>query len=253
MGNDTKWEILAEGIIEQEISKYRKELKFDKGITKNITEASEEAAICCAKKAYLDVRRNLVGIGSWNKKEDYKSEIYEAIAESIYELFKKECSQVVFEEWHKGVCEKIEKLTTEYETLAGNCLIKHAYGTAQKWLNMTLKDMYAWGLWGAEMEKWERHLHVPVDSYIMEAASLPVSGNSIWLGVKIPYEVAKKNGDTSGVYSELSSKKWSKWSDKNYIPFQQELRQAFKKNLNGESLVKWEFVAWDEIAKKRKE
>ena len=83
-------------------------------------------------------------------------------------------------------------------------------------------------------------LHIPVDSYIIEA---------LWEenGVKIPpndnftekFENHRKNGNK---FSDYKVKSWSNWNKTDYEAF----IESNKHNL------KWENDAWIEIAEKRK-
>ena len=113
------------------------------------------------------------------------------------------------------------------------------YGQAQKWLNMTLKYMIIMGFWTKKFNSIIEVLHVPVDSYIMEAASI--------LEIMLP----RKNGDY-GKYFESSSKPWSKWNKDDYVKFQENLRIALKNKNPSETPIEWEAHAWIEVAQNKK-
>ena len=144
--------------------------------------------------------------------------------------------QEAFDTWHKKKrniiidlikTEKSEKY--DYEIVKG-----FTYGQAQKWLNMTLKYLWLFNLLPAGLD--EKLLHVPVDSYIIDAVKAEPSND-------IKYGLGQKCNIPS----------WSKWDkpDK-YKEYQdiirKEVQQKFKK-----SPIEWEDKAWIEQAKIHKE
>ena len=133
------------------------------------------------------------------------------------------------------------------------------YGNAQKWINMTMKNLYIISLlickYGESKDnktiqfcrniiKNSPKFHVPIDSYIIE---------KIWdTDVKLPIKEEKllKNG-TRGSYSSAKLYGWSNWDEKAYTDCQDALRKYIKENFNNISPLEWEGSAWIEIAKKR--
>ena len=205
---------------------------------------SEERTIeVCARVAYQDIRQNPTGgIGKMpsHEKQAWKSAIGALIVCCIDELFAKGLSeQISFDIWHKETCDKICEESNRREIPKW---IKHmedgfSYGVAQKWLNMTIKNMLVMEQWDSYLEPIKQYLHVPVDSYVMEAASTD-------LEIPIPC----KNGGV-GKYSltgsKADSKPWSRWEYGDYIAFQEDVRKATPCPMD------WEFGAWNKIKEKR--
>lgn len=184
----------------------------------------------CIRNAYLDATQQ----GAYNTLIDKNdSDLKESSQKAEIEAGKKlltqiqelaESKEVTFDNWHKTTCNNIKG---DYAKVNGDCE-RFSYGNAQKWVNMTLKYIYIlyWiyqsvspgckfcEVCGEIVKKYAEELHVPIDSFIIEAFSL-------------------KN-----------DKAWSKWSDSEY--------QSFRK-VHGEKGLDWESSAWLAIAKKRKE
>ena len=89
--------------------------------------------------------------------------------------------------------------------------------------------------WDNQIEPFKKYLHIPVDSYIMEAASK-------MLDIKIIDKQGQYNLYKIGV-----SKPWSKWGYNDYIKFQEDIRNAVKG-----CPMDWEFEAWNETKNRRK-
>lgn len=194
----------------------------------------------CIKRAYRDMCRVLSGISDEENAESYKEDVVNEISERIDDLLKlnnpnEVCNEKIedfdlteYDKWHYDVCEMIiEKSKEKLLNVSFN------FGHAQKWINMTLKYMYIMRV--KDFKKIENLLHVPVDSYIMEAASTI-------LGVKI---IREKNTGY-GKYSESGSKRWSKWGFKEYFTFQSDIRKE------EQCPIRWEGEAWLEISENRK-
>ena len=196
---------------------------------KNCDDISYED-ICkkCSERAYLDLARTIRFSKSTKdidemKKEEAKNyikkknELIKNIKSSIFESIKV-IDENKFNCWHKDTCEKIINSFKNSELLNEN--FTFTYGQAQKWLNMTLK--YVW-LLGKLPKNIKNVLHVPVDSYIIEAA----------------YDL--------GVSLDIQKEKWSKWDNyDSYIEFQ----DAIKKDCNEDCPIIWEGKAWIEVAKR---
>lgn len=188
----------------------------------------------CAHRAYRDFCRRLTSIGKCraSAKSDWRKNAEKWIADSIEELFQSLPNRLAdFDEWHNAVCQKLIDITPQKKLNLCNAF---SYGLAQKWLNMTLKNMLIMEQWDTELEKIKSYLHVPVDSYIMEAAS------------KCQVLIKRKDGQY-GEYKEGVSKPWSQWNYEEYIEFQNALRQKLS-----EAPIIWEGSAWVEIAQERK-
>jgi len=233
------------------------------GITHDkATENRDKALEKCARSAYHDLSRTLdYSISTGDLETLEKNKEFETYYDFIKtkEMFINEVVRIIlgkikvlldkpqrdFEDWHEDACNAIMKKVPK-RLKSGDPLFRKKdkkgnveddafyYGQAQKWLNMTLKNMVAMGLW--DLDEIHAKLHVPVDSYITEAAS--------GLDVGIPHSYSSEVCKFSG-----ESKPWSTWNDVEYIKFQKALREA----LEGENPIGWESGAWIEIAEKRKQ
>lgn len=157
-------------------------------------------------------------------------------------------SAIDYDDLHNKTCDKLCRI---YGTLP------FTYGNAQKWINMTMKNLYVFSLIFCECcEPQDDNLvefcknilsisykfHVPIDSYIIE---------KIW-DTKIPLPDVKflKDG-TKGMYTSGKVKGWSKWEKDEYLECQKSLKECIKKEYKDITPIEWEGPAWIEIAKKR--
>jgi hypothetical protein len=193
----------------------------------------ERTVSLCVKTSYRDVQRNLRGMGKMpeNEKQKYKDKICELISRRIDDLFKDGSNtQESFDQWHKNTCDEIcQKSRKMCSTLTK----EFSYGLAQKWLNMTIKNMLIMKQWDAQLNQIKKHLHIPVDNYIVEEASN-----------KFSVKVFNRKGERKP-YGASASMPWSQWGYEEYIQFQKDIRNAV------ECPVDWEFGAWIEIRNKR--
>lgn len=194
--------------------------------------------IKCAHRAYRDLARTLrykyssselehakkdPDVAKFKKDRDsWVKEICEELINSI-EGFPKDGD---FNQWHKDKCGELIKKTK------GKDLFKEGHsftwGHAQKWLNMTLKYLWLMDLLPEEISP--RSLHVPIDSYILDALKeKPLFEGSI--------KASKYNGQA-----------WSAMSEDNYKQLQSEIR-AMPKEEN-ESPIEWEGRVWIKMANK---
>lgn len=180
----------------------------------------------------------------------------------INELFENK-SQVDYSIWHNKICLYLKEQFNEVTLVDGTPVF--TYGNAQKWVNMTMKYLYILAEIFHEyahkcdfdqhfnrIQELYKDLHVPVDSYIIEA---------VWNDSKqregIPYKIdklTKKTDDNGnripGAYSSDKYISWSNWEngkdDRQYEKFQDLI------NKNEENPLDWEHREWIRIAKKRK-
>lgn len=220
----------------------------------------------CCERAYLDLSRTIdysISTSELNdkektsseqkeeferKKEEFKMNIYTSLYMKI-SCNDNECkflslkfisNQKEFDDWHNKVCIKIQKISQNSKELFSNNAML-TYGQAQKWLNMTLKYLLLLGYWEEdEALRLEKLFHVPVDSYIMEAASK-------YLGIGIP----QAKTDKLRKYSDSSSKKWSNWEYPEYKTFQNNVRTQTKAKKNTYPF-EWEGPAWIKISKSKR-
>lgn len=216
---------------------------FEVDLTDNVEDMIDKAI----EKAYRDATQQgayntLVKDNKEASKEAQKSAC-KRIKNSLDNLPPKE----EYNEWHAELCKKIT--TEDYKKLNGI----FSYGNAQKWVNMTMKYLYIFhGLmqfynpagdfeknYGKKIESLISVLHVPVDRYIMQAASDE-------LHIDIPYKPDENKNDKKGSYKEGKVKPWSKWNYDEYKKFQDDIRNAVI------CPIDWEGPAWIKVAQKRK-
>lgn len=142
-----------------------------------------------------------------------------------------------YKEWHKNTCDGLCK---KYSKV---CLNENepffTYGNAQKWVNMTMK--YLWLLDMLPNGLSEAELHVPVDSFILEA----LKGTQLF-----NTEGNKITGSGESYY--YNGEAWSAISEpKNYKKLQDGIRDIAKKE--GISPIQWEGPAWIKVAQQRNE
>lgn len=236
------------------------------GITK--TEAKNnknKAAFACADRAYRDLCRRIPYRYSSSEIEENKKEYkdYIDLKDSFREVV---CDYIInsiedingeFDDFHRTTCGGIIALSDgtdnehpEYKKLFKP--VKHDtaekiglnYGLAQKWLNMTIKNMLVMGLWDDLFKHYLSSIHVPIDSYILDAAG-GTKGDSICEG-----EDVKHLGIKSKKY--FGEHSWSKIPDdeeyiKKYYQYQDEIRTSTNNNQ-----IEWEHEAWIAESKKNK-
>lgn len=214
------------------------------GIAKGDSE--DKMLISLINRAYVDASSHVLSFkeGKEKKRDDCKKEAVSLIKERLSELENCEGDQSSsFDSWHKTLCDDlVKKYPAEsaefYKARKNRSLYSFSYGTAQKWVNMTLKycvilhDLY--DLLGeekdlkvcSEVNKYKKHLHVPLDSYMLSA-------------------IRKELGaDTS------KADPWSKIKDyKDYL----NLQKAIRDNIDGKVPFDWEGDAWIRTAKIEKD
>ena len=206
----------------------------------------------CAYRAYLDLARTVKYAYSSTELEKAKSgsDAY-AFAVVQKDRVKFICSKLIesiegypnhsggFDTWHESKCAQIiDQMNAPYgDGKKGFLKARFTYGQAQKWVNMTLK--YLWLLDMLPNGLSEAELHVPVDSFILEALKETQQFNT---------EGNKITGSGESYY--YNGEAWSAISDpKNYKKLQDGIRDIAKKQ--GISPIQWEGPAWIEVAKKR--
>ena len=173
----------------------------------------------CAWWAYTDLKQApLAGIGPWEGKAAYREAVCRLIDGGIETLLKSDVpTQDGFDSWHKKICEAII-----VETKKRNVPLVWGFhhGMAQKWVNITLKNMLAVDLWQG-LDSLVPYLHAPVDSKIIDLAK------------KAPLEVKAPKGTP-----------WSRWSYEQYIEYQNDLRRAIEAHTGYACPMAWEFAVW---------
>lgn len=217
-------------------------LEFLKYAYFNMTkgDSMNDILVKCAEKAYLDLCRT-IKFNTENKdtRKGAKQKICEMLVHE-YDILENAVKgsdekQNAFDCEHKRICEEIINTYSEISELT--------YGQAQKWLNMMLKYV----LMTAEDSALKNYLHIPVDSYIMQA----VGSDNPKLKHCLKLECVPKKDGAVGKYSESTSKPWSKWTYEEYIAFQNCIREAISES-SYSFPIEWENEAWIEIAEYRK-
>ncbi len=226
------------------------------GITESDLNEKDKIITKCAQRAYLDLSRTLMFKDKYKEKEKDNKEEKQSKAAKRKEFRDKMCeiiqenvlcliSSDKYEEKHEKLCEKLKKKAEEYCYYEVNNDKKNGitYGQAQKWLNMTIKYMWLLEMWDDEFKKVINKIHVPVDSYIIEA---------VWEfeGVKLPIKDENREKDYKNPAEHV--KAWSQWNKDEYTDFQDRLR-AYLSEEKTTSPIEWEGPAWIEIAQKRNE
>lgn len=225
------------------------------GITKSEVKSDNnyrEAAIACANRAYLDLCRRIsfkyrssqidkMKVNERKeyitKKKEFRSNVVSYIVDCILSI------QGEYDCFHRTACSGIIALSNgkEHKGIFDEPL---NYGLAQKWLNMTVKNMLIMGLWRDLFDDYINEIHIPLDSYIFAAAGgregeiIFKDKNAIHLGL------------SAGKYFDEYT--WSKIPNKkkyieNYYDYQKKIREK-----TGYKPVEWEHLAWIEQAKKEK-
>jgi len=114
-------------------------------------------------RAYRDFNRTMHGIGDKQTDETKKflSDFMLTVVDSL--TSKQFESQVEFDDWHKLKCDELKEKFIQYPAF------KISFGQAQKWINMTLKYLFALGdniVNGISTNY--IYYHIPVDNIIQD-------------------------------------------------------------------------------------
>ena len=206
----------------------------------------------CAYRAYLDLARTVKYVYSSTELEkatvgtdahafiDIRKKRIEAVCYKLIESIEGYPNHSGgFDTWHESKCAQIiDRMNAPYgDGKKGFLKARFTYGQAQKWVNMTLK--YLWLLDMLPNGLSEAELHVPVDSFILEALKETQQFNT---------EGNKITGSGESYY--YNGEAWSAISEyKNYKNLQEGIRNIAEKQ--GISPIQWEGSAWMDVAKKR--
>lgn len=127
-------------------------LSKDKGLTEAVID-----------RAYRDFNRTQHGISKLQTAESY-NKISFCMSEIVKDILSKKInSRNDYDKWHEDSCNKIIK---EYKTLLNYIL---CVGQAQKWINMSLKYLFALGesrISGVSANY--EYFHIPIDNIIQD-------------------------------------------------------------------------------------
>lgn len=214
----------------------------------------DEMILKCAQRAYRDLCRTLKFTERVDKKKgkekkqieekhlEFRDDICGEIKKQVNGLLAAEATN--FDKKHNAACKAIIGIVTKTEQVT-----EFNYGQAQKWLNMTMKYMWLLGLRQNDFARLLSVLHIPVDSYILQAVWEQDKEHD----VALPLNKGKKR-ENEDKYSDGKDGKvvaWSQWNYTQYNDFQTNLRNWCKKYKKATPL-KWEGSAWIEIAQERK-
>lgn len=176
--------------------------------------------------AYRDLQRTIKykKLGKTDKEVlDFKNKCREIIGSSLDELLKIDSvKKESFDKWHKNLCISLRN--------QDNIL---TIGQAQKWVNMTLKNLCILEEFEYEdlmgFQSISCYFHVPIDAYIIAEA-----GKKAGLDIDIKKEI--RNSDKYNVNAS-----WSKW---NCYDSYQLIQDAFREMIRDETPFEWELSAW---------
>lgn len=114
-----------------------------------------EAAI---RTSYRDLCRTIRGFASHSEHDYIYGICMQTIYDDVTKLLKyKKMNQDIFDQWHRISCKMLVEYSTKVLT----------YGQAQKWINMTLKNLSM--LNHKMVEQTYEFYHIPIDNYILDA------------------------------------------------------------------------------------
>ncbi len=119
----------------------------------------------CVRRAYLDLNRTLHGFAGHSSADQLREEAHQRVAQIVAALKQETASQKSFDSWHRKACVSIRS----HYRKGGFDAFSH--GQAQKWLNMTLKYVFAMG--EARLAGYLPHYafaHIPIDNVFVSAA-----------------------------------------------------------------------------------
>ena len=126
----------------------------------------QELQLSAVDRAYRDVNRTMHGIGKIQTDESYniiRTFVNNIASETLNDTF----DQTTFDSWHFKKC---EELKTEFNRVLN---YKISYGQAQKWINMTLKYLFAIGPNVIDgIDRNYEFFHIPIDNIIQDKLSI---------------------------------------------------------------------------------
>ncbi len=119
----------------------------------------------CVRRAYLDLNRTLHGFAGHSTAGQLREQAHHRVAQRVAALRNQITNQQSFDSWHRKACAGIRS----HYRKGGFDTFSH--GQAQKWLNMTLKYVFAMG--EARLPGYLAHYpfaHIPIDNVFVAAA-----------------------------------------------------------------------------------
>lgn len=122
----------------------------------------QDLRLSAVDRAYRDVNRTMHGIGEIQTPENYiilRNFVNNIASETFIRTF----NQATFDNWHLIKC---NELKTQFNRVLNYTI---SYGQAQKWINMTLKYMFAIGANIIEgIDRNYAFFHIPLDNIIQD-------------------------------------------------------------------------------------
>ena len=168
-----------------------------------------------AGRAYRDLNRTLIGIGTHHKKDFLVDNTKASLVKFVSHLSDVE-SQSEFDEIHQSWCQ--ERISFFGSHPHQSRSMNFSYGHAQKWVNMTCK--YLAVLSHPEILRVYKSLHVPVDKIVFAQAD--------------KLDVPRPSHRTP----------WSKPNHEQYSVYQLELRERIAQVTDFTAPLDWEASSW---------
>lgn len=206
-----------------------------------------DAFIRCSNFAYRDMCRTITYSTNYNEKyaksnkdkktirdnkKGLRDDITDLIKAQVYNWINNSTiNKDIFNDEHRDLCNKIiekYKGTTNQGETNGSVY----FGQAQKWVNMTLKNLYVYSKsnnTSLNLDNIIKYFHVPIDNVILDIAS----------DAKPCY--IDPPGTTYGVIKP--KKAWSKWDYKKYREYQ----EALKNSIGNVIPIIWELQHWSTV------
>ena len=144
----------------------------------------------------------------------------------------------VFDNDHRELCKRIiekYKDTTEQKNIDGipNSL---SYGQAQKWVNMTLKNLYIYDNSNSAnigIYKLLPFMHIPIDNVVLDIVT---DKKRCYIDpLQMKYGLNK------------NSSSWSRWSENEYTKFRPVLNNRIRELFPAIDPIRWELQHWSTI------
>ena len=225
------------------------------GISEDDT--SSKIIVKAARKSYMDFCRritfqNRVPMENRDIFEDRVKTLLSDMIPSLLESVRYENqSQELFDGKHNEICEAILDV---YDSAGGQ-----TYGIAQRWLNLTLMNLVLIDsiqrINNLPIAKTRKFFHVPVDNYLLEAAT--TKQNTYRHGLSLKYSPLKHDIGRDyqmDWYRAGAVQPFEKWEYQEYIEFQNAIRdklREFNYTLNYSDSLDWAFKAFLEVSQAR--
>jgi hypothetical protein len=212
----------------------------------------EDAYRRCSQFAYRDMCRTIPFVGDYKeeksksamenrecaeRKQKKRMEVTQMLREQIEEwIANPPVDQTEFNEVHSVLCNRIIDL---YENTTAQDNPNHSlfFGQAQKWVNMTLKNLYVYSMSNPSatlsLAALVPFLHVPLDSIIIDIAA---DAKHCYVDPSdLKYEVIKP--DVA----------WSKLSEAQYKDYQTRLTTSIRTHSGEDTPILWELTHWSTV------